>query len=73
MDRYEITQPGVSEHAKAVVHLGLFGLACVTLAYNLTALAARPARHLAVNALVYLGLALFEAHHTLGHLSRKDA
>lgn len=66
---HAITQPGRSETFKAGVHLGLFGLAAICLAYNLAAASERPSRHLAFNVAVYGGLVFLEGYHVIGHVS----
>jgi hypothetical protein len=64
-----LLENGQCEGVKAGVHGVALGLALVCGAYNVAALVQRrQGRHLAVNALLYAGLAVWEWHHLKHHL-----
>ena len=60
--------PDHAESFKSLVHLSLFGLTAMCLGYNAMAWSERRQTHLAVNALLYAALAVYEAVQTEGHL-----
>ena len=60
--------PDHAESFKSLVHLSLFGLAAMCLGYNAMAWSERRQAHLAVNAVVYGALAVFEATQVTRHL-----
>src|SRR3982751_6221043 len=59
--------PGESEMLKGAVHAAVCGLACVCGVYNAAAWLTRRERHLGVNAVLYAGLAAWEASHVRHH------
>jgi hypothetical protein len=72
MTPYAVTSEGTSEEFKAGIHCALGALAVTAGLYNVMAYTERPAKPLAVNALVYLGLAVFEYHQVCRHVQTKE-
>jgi hypothetical protein len=64
--------PGEGEVLKGAVHAAVCGLALVCGIYNAAAWFTRRERHLGVNAVLYAGLAVWEAAHVRHH-SRRHA
>jgi hypothetical protein len=64
---------GEAEVFKGGIHLCLFGLVAMCLGYNAMAFSQRRERRLAVNVLVYAGVAVFELRQILQHLDRTGA
>ncbi len=67
--RFNILESGSREALKAGIHGGAMCLALVMWTYNVAAWLQRREPHLAVNALVYTALVLFEAEHVKHHLA----
>jgi hypothetical protein len=65
VDRF--LRPGEAEVVKGAVHGAVCGLALVCGIYNAAAWVARRERHLGVNAILYTGLAIWEAVHVRHH------
>lgn len=65
----DLLASGKAEAYKGSVHLGLFGLATICLAYNAGAAVVRPQARLLVNVALYGALALFEATQVKSHWS----
>jgi len=63
-------QPGEGEMLKGAVHAAVCGLALVCGVYNAAAWLTRRERHLGVNAVLYAGLAVWEAAHVRHHARR---
>jgi len=63
-------QPGEGEMLKGAVHAAVCGLAVVCGIYNAAAWLTRRQRHLGVNAVLYAGLAVWEASHVRHHARR---
>ena len=61
------TEPGEAETTKAAVHGALFTLVGLCCVYNACAWCARRDRHLAVNAVVYAGAAVYEIAQIVRH------
>jgi hypothetical protein len=59
--------PGEGEILKGAVHAAVCGLALVCGVYNAAAWLTRRERHLGVNAVLYAGLAVWEAAHVRHH------
>jgi hypothetical protein len=59
---------GHCEPLKLGVHAGALGLAAICAAYNTAAWLSRRENHLAVNAVLYLALAMWEHQHVAHHL-----
>jgi hypothetical protein len=68
VDRF--LKPGEGEMVKGAVHATVFGLAVLCGVYNAAAWIARRERHLGVNAVLYTGLAIWEAVHVQHHHHR---
>jgi hypothetical protein len=62
--------PGEGEVLKGAVHAAVCGLAVVCGIYNAAAWLTRRERHLGVNAVLYAGLAVWEAAHVRHHQRR---
>ncbi len=62
-----ILESGSDETLKAAIHGMALGLAAVMGLYNSAAWLQRRRRHLAINALVYSALVLFECRHVRHH------
>jgi hypothetical protein len=67
-DRF--VRPGEAETLKGAVHAAVCGLAVVCGLYNTAAWLKRRERHLGVNAILYAGLAFWEASHVRHHSRR---
>jgi hypothetical protein len=67
--RLDILKPGSSEGLKAGVHATALGLAVVMGVYNAAAFVRRRQPHLAVNAVLYAALTLWEQKHVAHHLA----
>ena len=65
----DFLENGRGEVYKGSVHLGLFALAAVCLAYNAGAAVVRPHPRLFLNVALYGALAAFEATQVHGHWS----
>ena len=65
----KVLQCGTCEPLKAGVHAAAFGLAVVCGLYNTAAWLSRRQRHLAVNAIVYTALAIWEQRHVAHHIA----
>ena len=63
-------RPGEGEMVKGSVHAAVCGLALICGVYNAAAWLTRRERHLGVNAVLYAGLALWEASHVRHHSQR---
>jgi hypothetical protein len=63
-------KPGEAEMLKGSVHAAACGLALVCGVYNAAAWLTRRERHLGVNAVLYAGLAIWEATHVRRHCQR---
>ena len=59
---------GRCEPLKASVHAGMLGIAALCLAYNAAAWLSRRQTHLAVNAVLYSCLMIWEQRHVAHHL-----
>ncbi len=59
---------GQCEPLKAAVHGVLFATVCLCAAYNTAAWLKRRQRHLAINAIIYIGAACWERSHIVHHL-----
>jgi hypothetical protein len=68
--RLDILENGTRESLKAGIHAGALCLAAVMWTYNVAAWIQRRQPHLAVNALVYTALVLFEREHVRHHLAK---
>jgi hypothetical protein len=66
----DLLKPGEAELLKGSVHAAVCGLAVVCGMYNAAAWMARRERHLGVNAILYAGLAIWEAAHVTHHSRR---
>src|SRR5262245_35792929 len=64
-----VLQCGNCEPLKAGVHAAALGLCAVMGLYNAAAWLSRRQRHLAVNAVVYTALTLWEQRHVAHHLA----
>jgi hypothetical protein len=64
-------RPGEAETLKGAVHAAVCGLAVVCGVYNAAAWLTRRERHLGVNAVMYAGLAIWEAVHVKHHSQRR--
>lgn len=62
-----IFENGHSEPLKSAVHAALGTLALVCLGYNCIAFGLRRERHLAINAVLYLGLVVVEKRQVQSH------
>lgn len=71
--RPPVLQCGNYEGLKAAIHGVVLGTAAVCGAYNLAAWLARRQMHLAVNALVYSAVTLWEVGHIRHHLAARPA
>lgn len=67
--RLSILESGSRETIKGAIHGAALCLATLMWAYNVAAWLQRRKRHLAVNALVYTALVLFEREHVRHHLA----
>ena len=66
-------QCGECEPLKAGVHGAAFGLFALMGLYNAAAWLSRRERHLAMNAVLYSVLTLWEQHHVTHHIARMRA
>lgn len=69
VDRF--VRPGEAEILKGAVHAAVCGLAVVCGVYNTAAWLTRRERHLGVNAVLYTGIAIWEAFHVRHHSRRR--
>jgi hypothetical protein len=65
-----ILDVGCCEPFKAAIHGAAMGLTVLMGAYNAAAWLRRRQRHLAINAVIYLTAAIWEAHHVQEHVAR---
>jgi len=65
----DVLTPGSCEVLKAGVHGAAFGLIALMGIYNAAAWLRRRDPHLAVNAILYGGLAVWERHHVHHHVA----
>jgi hypothetical protein len=65
----EMLQCGNSERLKTGVHAAVFGLAAVCGLYNAAAWVSRRQTHLAINAVLYAALMVWEQQHVAHHLA----
>jgi hypothetical protein len=66
--RLQVLQCGNCEPLKLGVHAGALGLSVLCGLYNAAAWLSRRETHLAVNALLYAALSIWEQQHVLHHL-----
>jgi hypothetical protein len=71
MTTRQFLRPGEAETLKGAVHAAACGLAVVCGIYNTAAWLTRRERHLGVNAILYAGLAIWEAAHVRHHGRRR--
>jgi hypothetical protein len=64
-----LLQCGKCEPLKLSVHAGMLGIATLCLAYNAAAWLSRRQTHLAVNAVLYSCLTIWEQRHVAHHLA----
>src|SRR5262245_26766674 len=64
-----LLQKGSCEPLKAGVHAAALGLFAIMGLYNAAAWLARRQTHLAVNAVLYSTLTVWERHHVAGHIA----
>lgn len=65
----DVLRPGSCEALKAGVHAAALGLVVVMGVYNTAAWLRRRERHLAVNAVLYAALTVWERKHVAHHLA----
>ena len=70
MTAERLLRAGEAETLKGAVHGVVCGLAVVCGVYNAAAWLTRRERHLGVNAILYTGLAIWEAAHVRHHVPR---